>query len=337
MPRAISLLILLISFHLSLQQTYDFNTAFEMLRASSAAYCQTEQLESMQCGDICDDLDGYGYQFVTQSTYNISAYQSVSYSMFVNTEDNVFITAFRGTHGLDQLIHEFIESKAVTYSLNNVSNAVVAEYFLVNYQDYLRDNFLANIKSAAQQYSSFDFYIVGHSLGAALANLGVLDVSFLNIIPKSQLHMYTYGAPRTGDGNLAQAVVNSVNDLYRVTHYKDPVPHIPPCIDILGECREWSDHISENDFPIFNAWHTWPEIFYNTENGTTYIECDQAENTTCSDQFSLLETQIQDHLNYLGVSTKCLNNGPIVSDSSDSDDSSDFYPITGNEEEFFLH
>jgi hypothetical protein len=292
-----------------------------MLRASSAAYCTDAQLQNLGCGDICDDLSSYQYQYVRQFTYNISIFQAVSYSMFVNPSQNIFITAFRGSHSDGQLADEFLTGYAVPYTLNNItSNAVATAYFYDKYEEYLRNDFLSNIQLAAQQYPDYTFYVVGHSLGGALATLAVIDIGFQNIIPKSQLFMYTYGSPRVGDVNLVEAAIASVNQNFRVTHYKDPIPHVPICVSIAGsECLPYQNHPYEGYLPVFNAFHIWPEVFYNTESGMTYTTCDQGESMSCSDQFSLLETQIEDHLHYLGVSTECLGNGP-TSGSSDASD-----------------
>ena len=289
---------------------YSSDIAFSMVRASSAAYCDQQELQTMQCGDACDDLAGF--KFVSQFNYDINDKETVSYTMFVNTHTNVFVTAFRGTHGLRQLISELLQGGAVTYSLHDINDAVATSYFYNKYVNFLRDDFFTSIKAALKQYPGFKHYITGHSLGGAFATLAALDVSLSSIIPKEQIHLYNYGSPRVGDYYLAQAIVDNVGEIYRVTHFKDAVPHVPPCwVGLDGHCIKWMNHPSENGFGVFNAWHVWPEIYYSTEDSQSYVVCDGGEDPSCMDNFNMLMVNVADHLLYLGKSTSCNVNGPI--------------------------
>jgi len=64
--------------------------------------------------------------------------------------------------------------------------------------------------------------ITGHSLGAGLASLAASALK-----PKQ---VYTFGEPRNGDSGYASYLANIVPDsrYFRVTHYNDGVPQIPP-------------------------------------------------------------------------------------------------------------
>jgi hypothetical protein len=70
--------------------------------------------------------------------------------------------------------------------------------------------------------------VTGHSLGAAEAVLGMLDLkrAGFDVIPS-----YTFGAPRVGDkvfNNVFRQHFPSQVHYFRVTHYMDPVPQVPP-------------------------------------------------------------------------------------------------------------
>ena len=294
------------------QVTYDSQTAFEMVRASSAAYCSNDELQGMNCGDICDDLQGY--QFIRQYSYDIDDLQSVSYSMFFDQDLEVVVVAFRGTKGKDQLISELLNAVAVSYTLYDIKNSVATGFFYNAYKNFLRDDFLSSLQSAINDYPDYAFNFVGHSLGGAFANLAVLDAAYGGYLPKERINLYTYGSPRVGDFNLAQAVVNSASIINRVVHYKDIVPHLPPCQkDFLFYCVADPNHPSEDGVLMFHAWHIWPEVFYTSEDSQDYIICDSGEDKTCSDKFALVSGLISDHLLYFGKTTKCLQNSPIES------------------------
>lgn len=68
-----------------------------------------------------------------------------------------------------------------------------------------------------------------------------------------------------------------MGDCYRLTHHKDPVPHLPSEIDFYE--------------------HTMTEVFYN-EKQTEYTICKSQEDKNCSDQY-LFDLNVSDHLNYI--------------------------------------
>ena len=67
-------------------------------------------------------------------------------------------------------------------------------------------------------------HIVGHSLGGALANLLALQYA-----GRASIKLYTFGAPRPGLGNFAQAIKQRVGpeNVKRVYALADPVPLVP--------------------------------------------------------------------------------------------------------------
>ncbi len=96
--------------------------------------------------------------------------------------------------------------------------------------------------------------------------------------------MYTFGSPRIGNDMFAkflQSSLPSPNAIMRLTHNKDPVPHLPPMSKAF--------------------YHSSQEIFYE-KNSTSYKECSvtTGEDGACSNKF-LITISIEDHLNYAGV------------------------------------
>lgn len=72
-------------------------------------------------------------------------------------------------------------------------------------------------------------HCVGHSLGGALASLNADSLTGRHVAPVS---LYTFGAPRVGDGVFARSLTrrlqgDSAPRVYRVFHASDPVPMIP--------------------------------------------------------------------------------------------------------------
>ena len=68
-------------------------------------------------------------------------------------------------------------------------------------------------------------YIVGHSMGGALAQLAALDVRFAGAA--ARVHVYTFGAPRIGNDAFADVVRAYTQEAWRFTHNRDIVPSVP--------------------------------------------------------------------------------------------------------------
>lgn len=69
-------------------------------------------------------------------------------------------------------------------------------------------------------------HVTGHSLGAAIAALCAFDLydNGYNIV-----EVYTFGQPRVGDATFAKNYNERFDGYsYRVVHYADIVPHLPP-------------------------------------------------------------------------------------------------------------
>jgi hypothetical protein len=296
--------ILSLLFVVSFQRAYDHNLARELLRASTASYCSASSLQSWKCGASCNDLKGYTFNHNLLSS--ISSSESISYSVFLNHANHRVVFAFRGTQGKLQLMKEAAQSRAITYDLHKISNAVATEYFFLKYKNNLRNDFLGRIRQLVKQYPDYSYFFTGHSLGGALTTHAALDVALLNIVDKERIHLYTFGCPRVGDYNLAQAVNNHIGETYRVVHAHDIVPHLPPCItDFKGGCTAYPNHPNQNGFIIWNAYHAGTEIFYDSPSASSYKTCSKLEDPTCSKKYGLLSLGTNDHLTYLGISTPC--------------------------------
>ena len=265
----------------------------------------------MNCGDVCNDLKGYS--FITQYTSKVFDDDYVSYSLFVNPTTKRFMVSFRGSHSPIQLIDEIINGGYVTYDLYNITNAVTTKYFYQHYVGNLRDSFLSNLTQQIALYPDFQYYFVGHSLGGAFATQAILDVILGGVLKKEQVHMYNYGSPRVGNIDFTQAVDDNVaGEIFRVTHYKDLVPHVPPCIvDMKGQCLT-GEKEKDPETLLYYCWHISPEVFYDKEDSSEYKICTKDEDITCSDQFLIWNLSVEDHLHYLGVSTHCNDSGAFT-------------------------
>uniref|UniRef100_A0AC34QPU1 Fungal lipase-like domain-containing protein n=1 Tax=Panagrolaimus sp. JU765 TaxID=591449 RepID=A0AC34QPU1_9BILA len=140
----------------------------------------------------------------------------------------------------------------------------------------MKNDFLA-LKNANPDYQ---VWVTGHSLGGAMASVAASSIVHLGYSTASNLKLYTFGQPRTGDKTFAAAHDKLIPESYRVTHKADMVPHVPP----------------EN---LLSYFHHQSEVWYNNDMtpGSSHVECNADESKKCSDGL-LIKLSIQDHLKY---------------------------------------
>jgi hypothetical protein len=101
-----------------------------------------------------------------------------------------------------------------------------------------------------------------------------------------EVSIYYYGQPRIGDELYAGFANTIIKDYWRFTHNKDVVPHVPPTINLgyKHSCRE----VFEDELGVMRI--------------CSDINC---EDNNCSSQYSVTETNTEDHMTYLGQYLSC--------------------------------
>ena len=147
-------------------------------------------------------------------------------------------------------------------------------------QPYLRGN------EGCGSQTSMEVIITGHSLGGAIATLAAAEMELVNASSRYNVsRVYTFGSPRVGNAKFATWYNNNtMSESYRVVHNKDIVPHLP--------------------FIDQGYHHTRYEVFYDErfDDSRRFVVCDgSGEDDGCSDQFSISELSITDHLRYMNI------------------------------------
>ena len=188
-------------------------------------------------------------------------------------EDNAIVVAFRGTVNVQNWIAN-LDATQVTYQ--GCSGCLVHQGFYNAFQSveaYLRKN----VQTLLALFRDANIFVTGHSSGGGIATLAVLD---LKEIFGTVDQFYSFGQPRVGNEAFANFFTSEIVKRFRVIHYADIVPHVPPQV------------------PIPYA-HFASEIWYD-EKMATYKTCG-AEEFKCSKsllpyQWSTYDTDIKQYL-----------------------------------------
>lgn len=153
------------------------------------------------------------------------------------------------------------------------------------YSEYLalRDPMVHALLSQYSLHPTTKLVLTGHSSGGANMVFFAYDLLVTKSIPELDFFhlssLFTFGVPRVGNPAFASSFVSADIPHTRVVHYRDIVPHLP---------YEW-----------MGFKHTPHEIWYDSEDSSSYVECDgTGEDNNCSDQ-ELYEWP-SDHCYYIG-------------------------------------
>mmetsp|Transcript_23953 Transcript_23953/g.45043 ORF Transcript_23953/g.45043 Transcript_23953/m.45043 type:complete len:295 (+) Transcript_23953:22-906(+) len=267
----------------ALSASYSEEDALYSVDFAGAAYCAGtlgKGVENWNCG-ACKSHPG-----VTNSTVISDSSLTKTFNGFVaydSTTDRI-VLSIAGTDPLklkdwiDDL--DFVKTEYPMCAEFGPESCSVHEGFLASY-NVASAEVMSVIKSYKSSHPTAALWVTGHSLGAILAVFASLDLTLNGGIKVDNL--ITFGQPRGGDSAFASFVMSNLEE-YRLVHFQDPVPHLPPK-DLLGS-------------PFFM--HPTTEVFYEQRDSTgTYKVCEGQEDETCSDQF-LVDIDLLNHLHYVG-------------------------------------
>ncbi|KAK6746671.1 hypothetical protein RB195_000131 [Necator americanus] len=135
------------------------------------------------------------------------------------------VLSFRGTTSTAQLIDEALRSAFGDWVKwpfgGNVSNYFGAAFALV-WNKGMGKSFVRLRK----KYPNYEIWITGHSLGGSMASLANSYILGKGYADPLKTKLMTFGQPRTGDPNFSNTHKEQAEYAFRVTHWRDIVPHI---------------------------------------------------------------------------------------------------------------
>jgi len=162
-----------------------------------------------------------------------------------------------------------------------VQGASVHAGFYAAYQE-VSSSVIAAVKAIKQTHPNLPIIVTGHSLGAALAAIGGLDLVQSGF--KGEVQAWTFGQPRVGNLIFSQYFDTQIPISHRTVNQEDIVPHIPP--------------------ELLFYHHTATEIWFPT-NYTTFEICNSSgEDPKCSDSVPFYDYSPADHTLYLGYNAR---------------------------------
>jgi hypothetical protein len=257
--------------------SYSEDTAIKSVYLAGAAYCPETQLIGWNC-TVCESVMG---EFHTTGVFHASATDGQAYVGYC-PKLNAVVASIRGTESLANWIENLELSHAfpVTAPSWMPQDIKIHKGFYSVYQDLTSVGMTDTMVNTIKAHPNATILIVGHSLGGAIATMMASDLAANHNIVADDV--YTFGQPRVGNEAFAMWYRSTIDGHYRVTHYKDIVPHLP--------------------LKMMKYYHVATEVWYTTETYAPggYTVCDgSGEDPKCADDE--WGDSIDDHLCYMGM------------------------------------
>jgi len=251
---------------------YDAEKAKDFWYYEVASYCTPNNIQIWNVSTVAQIFPNVqDISILTESSGDNQAYTAY------DSDNELIVLAVRGSANIENWF-ENLDAFKTTYE--NCDGCEVHEGFYNAYLD-LKDQILPSILNLQSKHSNAKIAVIGHSLGAAIATFAFVDLQQqINSVD----YFYTYGSPRIGNTNFVNFLNSNFPNVFkaRLTHYKDPVPHLP--LDSMGFL-----HIDR-------------EVYY-VEDSSSYNVClANEEDPNCANQFDIIDPEISDHLNYMAFS-----------------------------------
>ena len=251
---------------------YNESTAILLARLAGAAYNATGH-------EACLAAPFMGLGSLNMSTFRgyddgeFLAFSVRERAVLSAAEEVRLYVSCRGTANTEQLLKDMTSVVATPFLTGTHAQCRAALYFhkgaMAHYDAIAAE--VAAVQAAVP--GPVRVFLTGHSLGGAMAALIALKLVALNVTAVAPV-LYTFGAPRCGDWEFAQALNEAVPESYRVVYRADPVPHTPQCrtaapdggssggsaLSLLGACTRASTDILKD--PIW-AFHHGTEVWYD--------------------------------------------------------------------------
>lgn len=237
---------------------------------SGAAYC--DHYDTMHLGGPVTD-------FIYKATLYDKTSDLKGYVGVLPSSETIYVV-LRGSSSVKNWLEDF-EARLVSYDSYPSCKCKVHNGFYHSSLN-IANQTIAEVNKLKYVYPSYHVIITGHSYGASCGLLLALELNKNGIIsPK----VYNFGQPRVGDANFSKLVIETLPEYYRFVHDRDMVPHVPPTqIGYIHSCIE---------------------IFEEKSGKLRTCSATNCEDTNCSAQYKITQTNTGDHSYYLGHYLSC--------------------------------
>lgn len=250
---------------------YDLNQANVSVYLSGAAYCGKDKYKSMT---LSGPANGFVYE---ETLYDIKS-DLQGYIGYLPATKSIYVSLRGSSSALNWL--DDAEVKLVDYtSFPNCKCKV--HYGFYNSILGITNRTISSVSLLKKRFPQYTVIMTGHSYGASTVQLLAMELARANIT----VQIYNFGQPRVGEAHYASFANSVIPNYWRFTHDKDMVPHLPPM--------------------DFGYYHSCKEVFEHESGELRVCSALNCEDASCADQYTLAQTNTDDHSYYLEHRVDC--------------------------------
>ncbi|KZF24362.1 alpha/beta-hydrolase [Xylona heveae TC161] len=160
---------------------------------------------------------------VTSLEFQNSLLTDVTGFVAIDSTHSLIVVSFRGSNS----IRNFLADADFPLVTTDICAGCSADQGFWTSWVEARSGVLAAVEAAASAHPSYQVVVTGHSLGGAIADFAAAELRKAGY----NAALYTFGSPRIAPAPLSDYITNNPGaGNYRVTHYDDPVPRLPPLL-----------------------------------------------------------------------------------------------------------
>lgn len=251
-------------------KAYDHEQSLTCVYLSGAAYCGKDKYKTM---NLAGPASGFVYQ---DTLYDVTT-DLQGFIGYLSSQKTIYVS-LRGSSSVLNWLDD-AEIKLVDYTSWPTCDCKVHNGFYRSAKGVINKT-LDTVSTLKKRFPTYSVIMTGHSYGASTVQLLAMELEKNGI----NVEIYNYGQPRVGETTYAGFVNTIIKYYWRFTHNKDMVPHVPFGLGYLHSCREVFEDV----------------------NGILHL-CNETncEDSKCADQYSLVQTNTDDHSYYLGHRVDC--------------------------------
>ena len=255
---------------------FDLSEAYISRQLSADAYCGWDNV-------LDHTFEQFASGFVATKQFRDLITDSFGYIGYMPDNQTIYVV-FRGSSNIQNWITN-IDFTQTYYETWPECNCKVHSGFYASVQN-MYGKILPEVQRLMTQLPFAKVRTTGHSLGGVQAQLTMMELKKSGI----DATMTNFGQPRAGNLAYAEFSDSLIPDQYRMVHYQDEVPHLPPTAPIPYHHTATEMYITVRDYQGEQDIH----------------QCDgSGEDPNCMDQWGELHRSTDDHLIYLGCDMSC--------------------------------
>ncbi|KAJ8324151.1 hypothetical protein O5D80_007357 [Batrachochytrium dendrobatidis] len=211
------------------------------MKYASSIYCENVSLtRKWQCGPFCQGERSDSKVLSVLYDQASRKHGAAVGAIVLHKQSKSIVIIFRGTASSHEWRTNLNFAKAklspllFTGSVGTIPPNVMLHSGFQKAYLKIQEQLRFSLNVIVSKFPQYKIIVTGHSLGGALASIAIMDIALHHKKHMAaQMHLYTYGMPRTGNGAWANWV-NKVGfgSVYRIVRTNDPVPHLP--VNLIG-------------------------------------------------------------------------------------------------------